>query len=284
MTGMLKGLRGQWGIGGADKSYIDASGVAQGGMGTTFGSVMNSQGMKSTAGAAGMMLAQRGLLGSSRGTWGGVGMGALGGAGVGFSVGGPIGAVVGAAVGAGIGIGEKAAGVETPQNEAKRLVKSQYGISINNSMANSIVQLAQSKYGNTVSIAVRSPEVRQMLGLYAQGTGQKMAQSADMPHGAGLVESGGRLAQEQMYQYGVGHTYSSNLPVEGSGSGSQFPSGGTGNVAMSFNIEGSDISRFMGSQVFTPSATASNYAASLAASNGRTDAAMQLSEAGSIVA
>ena len=84
-------------------------------------------GMHGAAGAAmfsgGMMVAQQGLLGSSRGTWGGVAEGTAGGAAIGFSLGGPLGAAIGAAAGFGIGIGEKLAGVETKENEAKRLVK-----------------------------------------------------------------------------------------------------------------------------------------------------------------
>ena len=142
--------------------------------------------------AGGMFLAQRGLLGSSRGTWGGVAQGALGGAMVGFAVGGPIGAAIGAGIGAGIGIGEKMFGVESPENEAKRLVKQLYSISIDNSMAKQIAGIAQQKYAGHVSVAVRDPDVRKMLMLYSQATGQKMPLSATTPQSASLAEMGGQ--------------------------------------------------------------------------------------------
>ena len=98
--------------------------------------------------AGGMTLAEHGLLGSARGTWGGVAEGAAGGAAVGFQQGGPLGAAIGGGIGLLAGIGEKLAGVETPVNEAKRLVKQQYGISIDTAMANQIVSLAQQKYAS----------------------------------------------------------------------------------------------------------------------------------------
>ena len=132
-------------------------------------------------GAGGMMLAQQGLLGSSRGTWGGVAMGTAGGAAIGYQQGGALGAAIGGAAGFLIGIGEKIAGVETPENEAKRLVKQLYFVNIDTAMAKQIVGIAQQKYAGHVSIAVRDPDVRKMLELYAQGTGQKMPLSATTP-------------------------------------------------------------------------------------------------------
>lgn len=88
------------------------------------------------AGAAGMMLAMNGLFGSRR---------------------------VGAGTGFLAGLGEKAFGVESPENEAKRLVKQLYSISIDNSMAKQIAVIAQQKYAGHVSIAVRDPDVRKLL-------------------------------------------------------------------------------------------------------------------------
>ncbi|MDP9112703.1 MAG: hypothetical protein M3O20_03365 [Acidobacteriota bacterium] len=118
-----------------------------------------------------MYLAQRGLLGQDRGTGKGILEGAGGGAMIGFQMGGPVDAAVGAAVGAAIGLGEMLAGVESPENKAIRIVKETYRIDINKQMARQIVQIAVSKYGKNVNLAVRSPEVRQMLELYSAGTG-----------------------------------------------------------------------------------------------------------------
>jgi hypothetical protein len=185
-------------------------------------------GVNGVAGAAlfagGSMLAQQGLLGSSRGTWGGVAMGGLGGAAIGFQMGGPLGALIGGAAGALIGIGEKIAGVETPENEAKRLVKQIYSLNIDNATAKQIAAIAKQSYGGHVSSAVRSPEVRQLLQLVAESTGQKSNLFLNDPHGVNLTQSGGNLYQSAVYNNGTPYTYSSNLPVMGP-AGSTIPTG-----------------------------------------------------------
>jgi hypothetical protein len=74
------------------------------------------------------------------------------------NAGGPAGALLGAGIGAatglGIGLGEKLAGVESPVRQA---------------------------HGGSVSVAVRSPSVRQFVMLYSEATGQKMPLSATTP-------------------------------------------------------------------------------------------------------
>ena len=234
------------------------------------------------AGAAGSMLAQAGLLGNTRGTAGGVFEGMLGGAGVGFSMGGPLGAGIGAAAGLGIGLGEVIAGVESPRNEAKRLVTSLYHITISNSTADQIVQTANQSYAGHVSLAVRSPEVRHMLGLYAAGTGQSnlFGASANDPHGASLVESGGRLMQQATYQYGNAFTQSSNLPVYG-GVPSQ-TLGSPGGMNLSLNIGGTDAAKFLQGNVVSPDVISTQYAQAMNGSNGRVSQALMMSEPGSI--
>jgi hypothetical protein len=191
--------------------------------GMSGGKLNGANGMLGTALlAGGAMLAMRGLAGADRGTWRGVGEGALGGAMVGFKFGGPLGAVIGGAVGAGIGIGEKIAGVETPEREAARLIKSLYGINISSGSdtVKQVVAMAKQKFGGSVSMAVRSPDVRQLLQLYADSTGQKSNIFTDQVRPASLVESGGGLYQSATYRNGTPYTYNSYLPTLG-------PSGGT---------------------------------------------------------
>lgn len=171
----------------------------------------------------GLMLGQQGLLGSWRGTWGGVAAGAAGGAMIGFQMGGPLGAAIGGIAGGLIGLGEKIAGVETPENEAKRLVKQIYGLSINDATAKQIAALAKQSYGGQVSVAVRSPEVRQLLQLYAESTGQKSMLFLNDPHGVNLTQAGG-LYQSAVWNNGTPFTFASNLPVMGP-AGSTIPSG-----------------------------------------------------------
>jgi hypothetical protein len=231
------------------------------------------------AGGVGISLAEAGLLGERRGTLGGVGEAAVGG----FLVAGPIGAAVGAA----IGLGEIAAGVESPRREAQRLVKQTYGITINNATADQIVDIANRSYAQHVSLAVRSPEVRHMLGLYAAGTGQasQFQQGAGEAHGASLVESGGRLQQQATYQYGQAYTYASNLPVYGGITPTQTLGTPGGNIPMqlSLNVGGTDAAKFMTGQVVTPDVISQQYASAMYSSSGRVGQSLMMSEPGAIV-
>ena len=243
-------------------------------------------GVNGVAGAAlftgGTMLATSGLMGNNRGTWTGIGEGAAGGAMIGLQMGGPLGAAIGGAVGAGIGIGEKIAGVESPENEAKRLVKQIYNISIDNSMAQKIVAIAQQKYANHVSIAVRDPDIRKMLQLYAEGTGQKFPLSATTPVGGSLVEQGGNLYQQASYVNGQPYTFQSSLPVLGGFSTGTYPNAGMpssmasgGGVNLALNINGQPI---------TPDFVADQSLAAQGASYGRTQQAANMQVPGLMVA
>ncbi len=228
------------------------------------------------AAGAGLALALHGLTGNSAGTWGGIAQGAAGG----FLVAGPI----GAAIGAGIGIGEKLAGVESPRNEAKRLIRQQYGISINNPAADQIVSIARQTYGSRVSIAVRSPEVRQMLGIYAAGTGQSFAPSASSPHGASLAESGGSLYQQSVYQFGKPYTYASALPTyQGVGGGLLSGGGGGGGSAptyVSLNFDSKSAGDALRGEWVTPSYVQSAQATAWQGSHGRVQSALALASPG----
>jgi hypothetical protein len=262
---------------------MDSSmGAAGGSAGTTsFSSVADSP----LAGTAGMMLAQNGLLGSHAGTWGGIAEGTAGGALLGFQYGGPIGAAVGALAGFGIGLGEKLAGVETPEHEATRLVKDYYKVNIDGQMAKQIVSIANQKYAGHVSLAVRSPEVRQMLGLYASGTGQNMPQSAMTPHGGALTEQGGQLYQEATYQYGKAYAFQSNLPVAGDVAATTYPNpGSSAPMSLSINVAGQGAGQFLAGEVVTPDFVQSQWGAAQSNSNGRVGNSAMMNDPGLIVA
>ena len=203
------------------------------------------------------MLATSGLMGKEMGSWGGVGMGTAGGAllgaGIGMQAGGPMGAVLGAGIGAvaglGIGIGEKLAGIESPEVKVRNDVKSIYGVNLpqNSGTVKQIVQIAQSEFGNDIAVAVRSPKVRQLVMLYSEATGQKMPLSASTPYAGSLVEQGGNLYQQASFQNNAWHSYASDLPTLGGIGGTPFPTtagpntttGGGTNV--SININGQPI-------------------------------------------
>ena len=284
-AGMLKNFKGIK-LGGFTRSavtqnYDPDTGDPDG----TSGGGINGVGGLAGAGlmAGGMFLAQRGLLGSSRGTWGGVAQGAIGGAMVGMAVGGPIGAAIGAGVGAGIGIGEKIAGVESPENEAKRLVKQLYSISIDNATASNIADIAKQKYAGHVSIAVRDPDVRKMLMLYSQATGQKMPLSASTPQSASLAETGGKLYQQASYVNGMPYAFQSSLPVLGGYQTGTYPTPGGNPMSLQLNVSGQGAAQFVAGQVVTPEFVQAQWSNAGASSNGRLQNSAMMQQPGLLV-
>ena len=288
-SGMLKGFKGN--LGGftrSDGSYTTDSDTGE--ISDVSGGKIN--GVNGLAGAAlmggGMMAAQAGLLGKNRGTWGGIAEGAAGGAAVGMSIAGPIGAGIGAVAGFGIGLGEMLAGDVSPETKAKQLCKQIYGISIDSGMATQIAQLAQSKYGGNVAIAVRDPDTRKMLQLYATGTGQKFPLSATTPQAGSLQEQGGKLYQVATYQNGNPYTFQSSLPVAGGFATGQYPSppqGGSGptNVTLSLNGQSAaDVLEGRIGSTVTPGFVQDQYASAQSSSNGRVDNSAMMQQPGLI--
>jgi hypothetical protein len=245
--------------------------------------------------AAGVGLTQAGTMGPNRGTWGGMAESGIGGALIGAKIGSMIpgvGTGIGAAIGAGAGIlasaGEMLAGVMSPMNKAKQEVKELYKINIGNQEANQIVSIAQSKYANNISTAVRSPEVRQMLGLYAAGTGQKnFPLSASTPAAGSLAEQNGQLYQVATSVYGQQHTFASGLPVMGGSSqaGTQYPSP-SGPTYVSLNVGESSAADLLEGRIASTvdsDYVQDAYAGSLATANGRTGNSAALQQPGLIV-
>jgi len=225
--------------------------------GTSFGAYAASVLTSPAATTAGMMLGTAGLLGGSRGTWGGIAMGTIGGALTGAGIGaqfGPMGALIGAGAGLvagfGIGLGEKLAGIESPQQKAHDDIRNIYGVDIptNSGTIKQVVSIAQSQFGGDIAVAVRSPSVRQLVMLYSEATGQKTPLSAATPYAGSLVEQGGQLYQQASFQNNAWHTFASALPTLGGITGTQYPTtpapstaAGTGVPSIALNINGTPI-------------------------------------------
>ena len=278
--GGLHNMGGFFGIGTANKwvGPLQPGQTAGASFGTSFGSVAASP----AAGLAGGMLASASLMPGSR--WAGTPMGILGGTAGGALIGaqfGPIGAAIGAGVGFGIGLGEFLAGVEPQWKEAQRLVKQQYGIHIDHTTGQQIADIANSRYARHVSVAVHSPEVRQMLGLYSAATGQSMALSASTPHPFSLVESGGKLYQQAVYQYGKPYAFNTPLPIFGGVQANTIPS--PGGVNLSLNIGDKGAADFMNGRVVTSDNVQSKWSQAQYASNGRTDASSLFQNNASVI-
>ncbi len=233
------------------------------------------------AGMAGVSLALGGLTGDRRGTWGGAAEAAAGGALIGDQIAGPLGAAAGASFGFEVAMFEKLFGVESPINEAKRLVKQIYSVSIDNQMAKQIVQIAQQKYAGHVSIAVRDPDVRKMLMLYSEGTSQHMPLSATTPQSGSLAEMNGRLYQQASYVNGMPYTFQSNLPVLGGYPTGLYPNPSP--MSLQVNISGQGAAQFVAGQVVTPEFVQAQWSSAGASSNGRLQNSAMIQQPGLVI-
>jgi hypothetical protein len=179
----------------------------------------------------------------------------------------------------------------SPQQKSIKYCKEYYGITINGAMQNQIVQLANQKYAGNINLTCRSPEVRQMLGLYAQGTGQNSAKILmdSTPHGAGLSMENGNLYQDASYQSGQAFNYQSSMPTLGGGPGAQgynSPTGynGSSPINLSLNVGGQGISQFMTGSVVTPDYIQNAYSDSQMGSDNRVNNSALMQQPGLITA
>jgi len=113
---------------------------------------------------------------------------------------GPIGWIAAAGIGAAIGL----IGVlkKSDTQHVRDLVKQMYGIDISNvQVLNQIVQIAKQKYGGAISIAVASPEVQQLVNLYAASQGMRSVGPRPM-YAATLNQSAAGLQLQPVYSNG----------------------------------------------------------------------------------
>jgi ABC-type transporter Mla subunit MlaD len=244
------------------------------------------------AGVAGLSLATRGLI-SNAGSWTGAIQGAAGGALIGNQIGGPLGAAAGASFGFEIGALEKLFGVKSLNQTAHDDIKSIYGVDIpaNSGTIKQIVEIAKSQFGGSISVAVRSPSVRQLVMLYSEATGQRMPLSATTPYAGSLVEQGGSLYQQASFQNNAWHVYQSNLPTLGGIVGSTYPTPGAPNTAagagpilMQVLVDGKGSGDYMAGNVFTPQFVTDQSMAAQYASYGRTQQSANMQVPGLSVA
>src|SRR5215471_124847 len=113
---------------------------------------------------------------------------------------GPIGWIVAGAIGASIGL----MGLlkESDTTHARKLIKQMYGIDINNiSVLRQVVQIAKQKYGGAISLAVASPEVQQLINLYAASQGAGAVGPRPM-YPSLYTQTGGALTLQPQYSNG----------------------------------------------------------------------------------
>ena len=173
-------------------------------------------------------------------------------------------------------------GYEDPVVHTKDLVKQLYTIDIDTNTARQIMQIAKQKYNDHISLAVRDPDVRKMLMLYSQATGQHMPPSAAAPQSASLAEVNGRLFQQATYQNGMPYAFQSNLPVEGGYATGTYPNPGP--MSLQLSISGQGAAQFVAGQVVTPEFVQSQWSSAGASSNGRVQNSAMMQQPGLVIA
>jgi hypothetical protein len=204
-------------------SMLTAGGIQRGNAGLTIGGgaamgygLAGQLGMTGYGGAimgAGAGLAVAGL---QRGGWAGVGMSTAGGALVGLQFGGPLGAAIGAGVGFVAGLIRL--GIKGAQEKAREKIQQLYGVRIQDKgVLRQVVEMAKSGFGGNLDMAIRSPQVRELVELYAQTTGQRMPLE-DRVRAVSLLGAGGGLYQAPMYQNGSAYAFAGSVPALGASS------------------------------------------------------------------
>jgi hypothetical protein len=166
--------------------------------------------------AGGTILAMEGL---RRGGWSGVGMTTAGGALIGAKFGGPLGAAIGAAVGFGAGLVRLF--IKGATEKAREKVKATYGVDISDKgVLRQIVDTAKQAFGGNLDMAIRSPQIRDLVELYAMSTGQSTARLPVGMRPLDLVQSGGSVFQSGGYSNGTALPGLGGLPTLGKIGGS----------------------------------------------------------------
>ena len=162
---------------------------------------------------AGIGLTAAGLY---KGGLGGLGMDVAGGALIGLQLGGPIGALIGAGVGAAAG-GLRLL-VKTADEKIRAKVKEVYGIDITEkNVRMQIAQIAHDRYGGNINVAVASPEVQEIVRMYAIATGKNPSGLPRPMYGATFTQSGaGGVSLQPVYSGGniVANPYSGTTTTQ----------------------------------------------------------------------
>jgi hypothetical protein len=224
LAGMLPGVKSFFGFG--DNNWVDMGGgrMATGGWISQYGSFgdkLQALGKSDAALMGGALLAMDGL---RRGGKAGLAETTAGGALIGYKFGGPLGAAIGGIAGAVAGIVRLF--VKGAADKAKEKIKALYGVDIaDKGVLQQIVDMAKSGFGGNLDMTIRSPQIRDLIQLYAMTTGQKTTGMPSTVTPLSLVETGGSLFQSPQYNNGTPLPALGGLPgLDRIGAGT--PSGG----------------------------------------------------------
>ena len=214
-SGGIGGLTGWGAMAASYKGWLSQLGnIGYGPKGGDFGGEVagSYRGVGGATGGAmllgGSLLAMDGL---RRGGWTGLGETTAGGGLIGYKFGGPLGAAIGAA--AGLAAGLVRMFVKGAEEKAREKIKATYGVDISDkNVLTQIAQTAKSAFGGNLDMAIRSPQVRELIELYAMTTGQRTKGMPGTAQSLTMVETGGSLYQSPYYSNGTALPALGGLP------------------------------------------------------------------------
>lgn len=118
-----------------------------------------------------------------------------GGAAAGYAIGGPIGAGIGALVGL------VASFFKTGPQKVQEQAKALYGLNLDRQFANQVFEIIKQSFAGNVTVGIRSKQVLDLLGLYAQATGQNFG-IQNKARATNLIQTSTGLTQQAIYENG----------------------------------------------------------------------------------
>jgi hypothetical protein len=113
-----------------------------------------------------------------------------------------LGIVIGAVAGFAAGIVRLF--VKGAQEKVREKIKALYGVDISDKgVLKQIADTAKQAYGGNIDLAIRSPQIRDLIQLYAMTTGQKPTRMPGTVTPLSLIETGGSLFQSPGYSNGT---------------------------------------------------------------------------------
>lgn len=168
------------------------------------GGALAQPGVGGAAGGA-MLLggATLAYMGLRRGGLSGLAMTTAGGALIGAKFGGPIGAAIGAGIGAVAGTIRLF--IKGAEEKIVQKVKSVYGVDIARKFARDpLLGIIKQTFGGNIDVGIRSPQIRDLIELYAMSTGQNsQGINTTRPTASSFALSGGSFTQQPVFQNGL---------------------------------------------------------------------------------
>lgn len=199
------GLSTLAGFGGGFKGFLSGLGnIGYGPKGGDFGGEVAGSYRGVGGWQGGAMLAGGGILafdGLRRGGMVGLAETTAGGALIGAKFGGGLGALIGGAIGLGAGLVRLF--IKGAEDKAAEKIKAVYGIDIKDkTFLRQIVDSAKQTFGGNIDLAIRSPQIRDLIQLYAMSTGQTISGLPKTMTPISFAQSGGQLVQQASYSNG----------------------------------------------------------------------------------